>query len=284
MRAKVFLARSKGALTPVLTRFNVFANRITMLLRISLILAIIAALAAGGLGYYEVSTQIPALTTQRDTEHTAKVDEIAAHKKTKADLAKTKSDLAQTQQELSDTKGERDKAVVRADAQSKRADDLATRLVTATQERDAAQTELASFKAIGLAPEQIIKLNQNLKNAQAEIAAVNAEKAVLQHNMARLQTRLDKYEGTNAFVTLRADLRGKILVVDPKWDFVVLNIGDDQGVLPEGELLVSRDGKLVAKVIVRSVEKDRSIANVVPGWKLGQPLEGDEVSPAHPAT
>jgi hypothetical protein len=37
-------------------------------------------------------------------------------------------------------------------------------------------------------------------------------------------------------------------------------------------------------VIVRSVEKDRSIANLVPGWKLGEMIEGDDVSPAHPAS
>ena len=85
-------------------------------------------------------------------------------------------------------------------------------------------------------------------------------------------------------IKLPADLKGKILVVDPKWDFVVLNIGEDQGVIQDGELLVSRDGKLVAKVIVRSVEKDRSIANIVPGWKLGEVIEGDEVTPAHPAS
>jgi cell shape-determining protein MreC len=72
--------------------------------------------------------------------------------------------------------------------------------------------------------------------------------------------------------------------VDPKWEFVVLNVGEDQGVISDGELLVSRQGKLVAKVIVRSVEKDRSIANLVPGWKLGEMIEGDDVSPAHPAS
>jgi len=55
-------------------------------------------------------------------------------------------------------------------------------------------------------------------------------------------------------------------------------------VISEGEMLVSRSGKLVAKIIVRSVQKDRSIANLVPGWKLGEIIEGDEVSPAHPAT
>ena len=68
-------------------------------------------------------------------------------------------------------------------------------------------------------------------------------------------------------------------MVDPKWDFVVLDIGDDQGVSADGELLVSREGKLVAKVIVRSLEKDRCIANIIPGWKLGEMIEGDEVTP-----
>ena len=100
----------------------------------------------------------------------------------------------------------------------------------------------------------------------------------------RLKNEIAEIMGTNYVVTLPATLKGKILVVDPKWDFVVLNIGDDQGVMQDGELLVSRDGKLVAKVIVRSVEKDRCIANVMPGWKLGEVIEGDEVTPAHPAS
>jgi cell shape-determining protein MreC len=72
--------------------------------------------------------------------------------------------------------------------------------------------------------------------------------------------------------------------VDPKWDFVVLNVGENQGVLADGEMLVSRDGKLVAKIVVRSVQRDRSIANLVPGWQLGEIIEGDEVIPAHPAS
>jgi hypothetical protein len=73
-------------------------------------------------------------------------------------------------------------------------------------------------------------------------------------------------------------------VADPKWDFVVLSVGEDQGVLEDGELLVNRNGRLVAKVRVRSVQKDRSIANVMPGWKLGDVVEGDAVIPAYPAS
>ena len=119
---------------------------------------------------------------------------------------------------------------------------------------------------------------------QEAMEALNEEKTVLMHTRDRLQARLDQLLGNSPDIVLRADLKGKILVVDPKWDFVVLNIGDDQGVKENSELLVSRDGKLVAKVIVRSLERDRSIANVIPGWKLGEVIEGDEVSPAHPAS
>ncbi|HEX7653585.1 MAG TPA: hypothetical protein VF607_08765, partial [Verrucomicrobiae bacterium] len=64
----------------------------------------------------------------------------------------------------------------------------------------------------------------------------------------------------------------------------VLNIGDDQGVIEDGQLLVSRNGKLVAKVVVKSVMKSKCVANVIPGWKLSDLYEGDVVTPAHPAS
>jgi hypothetical protein len=40
----------------------------------------------------------------------------------------------------------------------------------------------------------------------------------------------------------------------------------------------------VAKVRVSKVQKDRSVANIMPGWQLGEVLEGDQVIPAHPAS
>src|SRR5665213_406717 len=251
-----------------------------MLLRICLIVAILAGLGAGGLGYYEVSTQIPLLTGQRDAEHKAKVDEISAHNKTKAELKKTQGELAQTKQELASTQSERDKAVARAEAQSKRADDLSDKLAKATQDRDVAQNQLAAYKATSLTPDQILQLTKQLKDANNEITAINGEKAVFQRKLMEKTVELASLIGPNTDILLPADLKGKVLVVDPKWDFVVLNIGDDQGVIPAGEMLVSREGKLVAKVIISNVQKDRCIANVVPGWKLGEVFEGDEVTPA----
>jgi septal ring factor EnvC (AmiA/AmiB activator) len=255
-----------------------------MLIRISLIVAIVAALAASALNFVVVKDKITTLIGDRDSQRSQKEQAQSELASTKKELAKTKDDLAQTQQELADTQAARDKAVADAATQSKRADDLSDKLAKTTQERDDARNNLAAYTATGLTSDQVTKLNATLKNAQTEIEAISEEKMVLQHAVLTLKTRLAKYEGPDTDIKLRADLKGKILVVDPKWDFVVLNIGEDQGVLEDGELLVSRDGKLVAKVVVRSVEKDRCIANIVPGWQLGEVIEGDEVTPAHPAS
>jgi chromosome segregation ATPase len=150
-----------------------------MLLRISLFVAILAGLAAGGLGYYEVTTQIPALTQQRDTENTAKKDALTKLATSDKNLKKTKEELATSEQNLSDTKGERDKAVARAEAQSKRADELSDKLAKALQERNDAQDMLAAYKATDLTPDQIVKLNKQLKEANTKIMVINGEKAVL---------------------------------------------------------------------------------------------------------
>src|ERR1035438_9139642 len=125
-----------------------------MFLRIALIVAILAGLGAGGIGYYEWSTQIPALTKQRDDEHTAKVQKINELASTNKVLKATLATLTQTKQDLADTKSERDKAIARADAQEKRAADLSDKLAKTTVERDDAQNQLASYKASDLTPDQ----------------------------------------------------------------------------------------------------------------------------------
>ncbi len=255
-----------------------------MLIRISLIVAIIAALAAGALSFTQVRGKITTLMQQRDDYHTQLTQTQGQLDTTKKDLAKTKADLNQTQQDLTTAKAAEKKAEDTAAVQTKRADDLSDKLTKAAQDRDEAQGKLAAYTISGLTAKEVADLSRSLKNAQNTIDAINEEKLLMSRTIDRLNNQIAEIMGTNNVVTLPATLKGRILVVDPKWDFVVLNIGDDQGVKEKGELLVSREGKLVAKIIVRSIQKDRCIANIVPGWKLGPVVEGDEVSPAHPAS
>lgn len=255
-----------------------------MLIRISLIVAIVAALAVGALNIVKVRNTITTLITERNDFHSERDQARTELASTRKELDQTKNDLAQTQEALTNTMTQLAKAQADDQAQIKRANDLADKLAKTSQELDDAQNQLAAYKATGFTAEQVGVLSKALKSSQAELEAVKEENGVLERTVSRLNNQLAQLVGTNYVVTLRADLKGKIIAVDPKWDFVVLNIGGDQGVLDDGEMLVSRDGRLVAKVIVRSVMKDRSIANVMPGWQLGEVIEGDVVTPAHPAT
>jgi hypothetical protein len=255
-----------------------------MLIRISLIVAILAALGASVLNFVVVKDKITTLTTDRNTQRDGWTATKGELDKTQKNLARTQTQLSQTQQQLADAQNAQKKAEDDLANQVQKVNDLSDRLTKMTQERDGAQNDLEAYKHTGKSPQEVLNLVAQIKQDQDTIAAITDEKQVLGRNLLRVQNQLNELIGTNYVVTLPADLKGKVVVVDPKWDFVVLNIGEGQGVLEDGELLVNRDGKLVAKVIVRSIDKDRCIANIVPGWKLGEVIEGDEVIPAHPAS
>ncbi|HVV01778.1 MAG TPA: hypothetical protein VHH88_10485 [Verrucomicrobiae bacterium] len=255
-----------------------------MLIRISLIVAIIASLAVGALNVIKVKEKITTLQTnlQQQTARADKAEHDLAT--TRRELAKTQTELKQTQVALKTTTDQKDAALADAASQKKRADGLSQELTKTKQERDDAQAELASYKATGMKPEEIINAAKTIKGLQDQLAGSQDENKLIGKRLSKVQAELDFIKNPDKHVELPANLKGKVLVSDPKWQFVVLNVGEDQGVKPHGELLINRDGKLVAKVRVSSMQKDRCVANVIPGWQLGEILEGDQVIPAYPAS
>ncbi len=253
-----------------------------MLRRILLIVAIVLAAAAAGVNFVVVKDKVDQLTTSRNNERDAKVAAQTEAANTKDKLDKTTQDLKKSQADLAGAQKERDDAVAKAAAQSKRADSLTEELAKTKKERDDAQDLLARYKATGFTPEQILVLGKQLKDAQDALEVANTEKQLIARKLRNTQIELAKILTPDIHIPLDPKLKGQVVMVDPKWEFVVLNVGDNQGVLKDGELLVNRDGKLVAKVRVATVQKDQSIANVVPGWKLGDVYEGDQVIPAYP--
>jgi myosin heavy subunit len=255
-----------------------------MLRRIILGFAIVAALAAVVVNIVVVRPRIQQLQTDRDNQRNQKDEYHRQLVKTQNDLKTTTAELNTTKTELADSESQRDVLSHKVADLTTQVADLNTKNSKLTSQLNDTQDQLAAYKATGLKPPEILALNKNLLDTQNALAVANDEKVVLTHTVAKLQNQIELLVGRNYVVPLPANLKGTVMAVDPKWNFVVLNIGENQGVLAQGELLVSRDGRLVAKVVVSSVEKDRSIANLVPGWKLGDIIEGDEVIPAHPAS
>ena len=253
-----------------------------MLIRISLIIAIVAGLAAGTLNFIKVKEKIDTVVTERNDWHNKFNVTDAELTTTKADLAKTEKELDKTKETLVQTEQERAAAVAEVDTLNRKNSELTDKVNLTIRERDDARAELAAYVATGYKPEQIANLGKQVKAAEEALEVSVIEKQIIQRELDKKKAELAWLQGTNAPIAMRADLKGNVLVADPKWNFVVLNVGENDEALLHGEMLVSRAGKLVAKVIITEVQKGRSIANVMPGWEIGEVFEGDTVIPAYP--
>lgn len=253
-----------------------------MLMRISLIVAIIAGLAAGVLSFIKVKEKIDGVVAERNDWNQKYVATDAELTTTKDTLAKTTKELGKTKDALAKSEQERAAAVAEMEVQIKKSTELSQKLGETIAQRDEARANLAAYEATGRKPQEILAMNKQLKDAEDALEVSQMEKKILQKELDKTQEKLLALIDPDHIVRMKADIRGKILVADPKWEFVVLNVGEDEGAKMNGELLVSREGRLVAKIIIREVQKGRCIANLMPGWKLADVSEGDQVIPAHP--
>jgi hypothetical protein len=254
-----------------------------MLIRISLIVAIIAGLAVGALNFTKIKSTIVELRThlkeQTDRADTAERNLASTKKK----LDQTTAALDQTKKDLEGVKKERDTAVAEAAKLKTQVATLQGNLDKSEKDLSDAKIDLEKYHQAFKTPQEALSVAKDMRALQERMDAIEDEKKVLQRQLVRITNELLTYKEPNRHITLPATLVGKVLVADPKWDFVVLSVGEDQGAQEHGEMLVNRDGRLVAKIKITSVQKDRCIANVLPGWKLGEVLEGDQVIPAYPA-
>ncbi|HVY71553.1 MAG TPA: hypothetical protein VHH73_16590 [Verrucomicrobiae bacterium] len=250
------------------------------MLRLALILALVAGLAALGVSQFVVAKKIAEKDETIATTTKEKDDAQQAASKAQGEAKKALAAQKATEKERDDFKAQFESSSSDAKVQRKRAEDAETKLAKETEVRTDAQQQLAAWNALGIPVDQIKVLKSDLLKVTKERDAHIAEEKVLNRNITQLQARVAIYEGTTHKVVLPASLRGKVTNVDPNYDFVVLNVGTEQGALPNGEMLVSRDGKLVAKVRLVRVQSKESIANVLPEWKQVDVINGDMVLPA----
>ena len=245
------------------------------MLRISLIIALVASIAALVVSQLRVAENIKTLTGERDQfkADSERSQREALDSKRQAKDATAAAD--QAKKALETTKTELAAASEKADQQEKRANELAARVDKLTQERNDAQAELAKWKASGLTLEQITATIVENKKLVGENNGLKEENKVLGRQLTQTKSELDLLTGRIDKVPLPPGLKGKIIAVDPKYEFVVLDIGETQGVLKRGEMLINRSGRLVAKVRILSVEPNRCVANILSDWKQGEPMEGD---------
>ncbi|HSU55324.1 MAG TPA: hypothetical protein VLT36_14805 [Candidatus Dormibacteraeota bacterium] len=251
-----------------------------ILLRTGLIIALGCGLAVGTLNVIKVKGKITRLQSDLSRQMAARDAAEGTLANTRRDLGTALSTLKQTRGMLETTTLQKEQAQAEAKNNGERLQVVNQNLDQTTGERDDALAYLERYRLSGMEPEDVLNAGRELKKLRTAITSVHEENGVLAMRVKQLEARLTPL----CEVTLPAQLKGKILVYDPKWAFVVLDAGTKEGMLTNGELLVMRSGKLVGKVKVSQVQDDRSIANLIPGWQLGEVSEGDVVIPAHPSS
>jgi myosin heavy subunit len=248
-----------------------------MLLRISLIFAILAGIGTIVVTHLKTREHVQGIISER--EQNAKDRDIATSRYKKAEnnlastsnlLNQTKATLARTEEDLNGTK---QRLATVEDSLKK----TTAELTKTTEEKRAAQAELAKWEQLGVKPEGVRQMMANLKILEEAIAALEDEKKILNRRVAELDNTVKRLVGTDYEVPLPAGTKGNVLAVDPKWNFVVLDLGKENGMLEGGVLMVHRNSQLVGKVQINEVMANRSIASMVPGWSLGDIEEGDQV-------
>ena len=248
--------------------------------KIAPIIVIIACLGSGFFAYkLQVMKKkhldsISDLTEKYNTTST----ELGSTKKTlktaQADLTQSKSDLAKATNDLQTAK-------VALDQKTQEADGLKTQMADKDKELQQSKTDLAS------AQDTLKKITDGLKKAGIEdignvdklsdkVLSLGDENKILGQQLVILHAENVQLKDKLEYLTTTpVGLRGHVTVVQEKWGFLVLDVGQTQRVQPNAEFLVYRDTKLIGKVQVVSVAANNCIGQIIPEQMHGTPSVGD---------
>jgi len=134
-----------------------------------------------------------------------------------------------------------------------------------------------AIRKLGQLKADIEQLNQEITEKQANLDQLNGNNANLDKQIVGMRSDTDQRNSGHSFPHLRTSIRS----VYPTWGFVTLANGDKGGVVINSTLDVVRNGEIVAKLFVSTVERDSASASIVPG-SIQQDvvlMTGDKVVP-----
>jgi predicted RNase H-like nuclease (RuvC/YqgF family) len=159
--------------------------------------------------------------------------------------AKAETELAQAQKEKADLQA-------KLDASQQEITSLQKRVEEAEKNANASVDDLR--RQLDGAEKEKVFLSEKLQDAQGRPAQPKEEKK-------RRETASAKNENVRPS---RTGVRGTVLAYNQVYNFVVLNLGARHGVESNSEMLVLREGTLIGKIRISSVEPATAIGDIIP--------------------
>ena len=212
-------------------------------------------------GHLQETSQKLVDTAKESLDKSAQLAKAEEKLKTASQSSQTwAAEKEQLASQVTALKGDLEKTKTELTALNTKATEKATEVETKVAEIATLKKNLDEINAKGPANDTQVK---DLKTELAE-QQLNLEK--LQEKLTKAQTQvtaLAQKESARKDVQRKNNFTGRVLAVNQAWNFVVLNLGDRNGMSNNVELLVKRGTQLVGKVRITSVEPATSIADIV---------------------
>jgi hypothetical protein len=171
--------------------------------------------------------------------------------------AKAEAELAQTQKEKADLQ-------TKLDENQKETAPLQMRGEEAGKNPNASAADTPDATAsAGDLQSQLADLRNQLDSAEKEKAFLSEKLQDMQERADQPKQEKKRRETVRETAPRRTGLRGTVLAVNQAYNFVVLNLGTRHGVESNAELLVLRDGALIGKIRISSVEPATAIGDII---------------------
>jgi len=243
------------------------------MVKILLIVAVLLSVGSGVLGFLNKTK----LDSSKSELAAARVEvENRGNRITELQgtLETTQSELATTTARANEAEMSLETVRTELSAANNKANSLENLLENKNMEIEMLKGEIASLREKDPeeeAPEQLAQaaaVTTELAQMKEQLAAAEMEARLMAEQLESAQSRVRSLEQEAARregQMMAKGLQGQIVAVNPAWNFVVLSLGDRQGVAPNAEMLVRRGDRMIGKVRVTSVERSNSIADIVSG-------------------
>jgi hypothetical protein len=175
---------------------------------------------------------------------------------------KAEATLAQAEKEKTDLKGKLDASQQEIAALRERAAGMQTNSNTSTPGTSAPADNAQSPDL----QSQVDELRRQLDGAEKEKALLAEKLQDAMKETPKAETRKKRETASvqrQSSSSHRAGVHGSVLAYNQAYNFVVLNLGARNGVEPNSEMLVLRDGTLIGKIRISSVEPATAIGDIM---------------------
>jgi len=199
---------------------------------------------------------------------------------TQTDLAGAQSKLKTAEETLTEQKAKNQELSLHAEKLSKDLETTKTDLESTNSKLKVSSEKLQSYEdgLKGKKPEelfgQIDSLSIELQEAKKNFAEANRKMKTAEADLKKLQdvNEMSKPGGTKSM-----SLSGRILAVNPTWNFVILDLGKNDQVIEGLTMVIYRGEKMIGKVKTVTVDAQTSVADVLPGTPAQAIEVGDQV-------